>query len=207
MSPKADSPIASTQKVRTLFKRHGGVLRTQQAIDAGIHPRTLYALRDAGVLECLSRGVYRLADAPPLANPDLVTVSLRAPEGVICLVSALAFHGLTTQIAHEVYLALPRGSERPRIDFPPVRTFWFTSNAFEAGIEKQILDGYPVRIYCAEKTLADTFKYRNKIGMETALEAIRLYKSKRRMNVEMLLKFADICRARKVMQPYLEAIL
>ena len=206
MSTRSELPSGQAQKVKALFKRHGGILRTRQAIEAGIHPRTLYALRDSGVLECLSRGVYRLADAPPLANPDLVTVSLRAPDGVICLISALAFHRLTTQIPHEVYLALPRGSEPPRIDFPPVRAFWFTANVFEAGIEKQMLDGFPVRIYSPEKTLADCFKYRHKIGMETALEAIRLYKERCRMNVETLLKFAEICRVQKAMRPYLEAI-
>jgi predicted transcriptional regulator of viral defense system len=183
------------------------MMRTKDALRAGIHPRTLYGLRDAGVLERLSRGVYRLATATPLGNPDLVTVALRAPDSVVCLISALAFHELTTQIPHEVYVAVARGSEPPRVDHPPLRTFWFTGRAFTEGVETHQLDGVPVRIYCREKTLADCFKYRNKIGLDTVLEAIRLYKQSRRTNVDALMKYADICRVAKVMRPYLEAVL
>ncbi len=104
------------------FKKQGGMLRTAQALRAGIHPSTLYAMRDSGVLEQVSRGVYRLADSPPLGNPDLVTVATRIPAGVICLISALSFHELTTQIPHEVHVALAAGAEEPRVDFPPIRT-------------------------------------------------------------------------------------
>jgi predicted transcriptional regulator of viral defense system len=112
------------------FRRHGGVLRTSEALRFGIHPRTLYAMRNAGVLERLSRGLYRIADLPPLGSPALVAVALKVPTGVICLISALAYHELTTQIPHEVYLALPRGAEPPRLDHPLVRVFWFTGKAF-----------------------------------------------------------------------------
>ena len=118
-----------------VFRERGGLLRTMEAIRDGVHPRTLYAMRDAGVLERLGRGLYRLADLPPLGNPDLVTVGLRVPEGVLCLVSALAFHEITSQIPHEVYLALKRGAEPPRLEHPPVRVFWFTGRAFTEGIE------------------------------------------------------------------------
>ncbi len=96
------------QLATTVFKSHGGVMRTHTAIQEGIHPRTLYALRDSGYLITVSRGLYRLADLPPLSDPDPTTVSLKIPNGVICLISALAFHGLTTQIPHEVHLAVPR---------------------------------------------------------------------------------------------------
>ena len=136
-----------------------------------------------------------------------MTVALRVPEGVICLISALAFHQLTTQIPHEVHLAVVRGSEPPRIDHPPVRTYWFAKRAFEEGIETQRLDGFPVRIYSPEKTLADCFKYRNKIGLDTAVEAVRLYRERRRPKVQALMKYAEICRVANVMRPYLEAIL
>ena len=105
---------ASFEKATKVFRRHGGVLRTSEAIRFGIHPRTLYAMRDAGALECLSRGLYRIADLPPLGSPDLVAVALKVPTGVICLISALAYNELTTQIPHEVYLALPHGAEPPR---------------------------------------------------------------------------------------------
>ena len=104
-----------------VFKKHGGILHTAQALRAGIHPSTIYAMRDSGALEVVSRGVYRLAGSSPLGNPDLVTVATRVPGGVICLISALAFHELTTQIVHEVHVALTRGAEEPRLDLqkPP----------------------------------------------------------------------------------------
>ena len=197
----------STKRALDTFRAQGGILRTRDAIRAGIHPRTLYALRDAGDIERLSRGLYRLASAAPLGNPDLVAVALRAPEGVICLISALAFHELTTQIPHEVYLAIARGSEPPRIDYPPVRTHWFSGESFSEGIESHRLDDVRVRIYSREKTIADCFRYRNKIGLDTCLESLRFYKQQRRIDVDSLLRYARIRRVTRVITPYLEAIL
>lgn len=207
MFQKQAKENTSIETAKAVFRRHGGVLRTSEAIRSGIHPRTLYAMRDAGVLERLSRGLYRIADLPPLGNPDLVAVALKVPTGVICLISALAYHELTTQIPHEVYLALPRGAEPPRLDHPPVRVFWFTGKAFTAGTDTPKLDGVAVRIYSAEKTLADCFKYRNKIGLDTAVEALKRYVSSRRVRVDKLIAYARICRVEKVMRPYLEALL
>jgi predicted transcriptional regulator of viral defense system len=182
-------------------------MRMAEAVRAGVSRRTLYALRDAGVIEQLSRGLYRLTDAPPLGNPDLVTVARRVPRGVVCLVSALAFHDLTTQIPHEVYLAVPRDSEPPRIDYPPVRVFRFGDKAFSAGVETHDLDGTAVRIYSREKTLADCFKYRNKVGLDTAIEAVKRYRQQAPLDMEGLLQHAQTCRVAKIMRPYLEAIL
>src|SRR3972149_8777796 len=138
-------------RAAAVFKKHGGILRTAQALRAGIHPGTLYAMRDTGALEVVSRGVYRLADSSPLGNPDMVTVATRVPGGVICLISALAFHELTTQIPHEVHVALPRGAEEPRLDYPPIKTYRFTDEAFTGGVEIHELDGISVRIYSPEK--------------------------------------------------------
>lgn len=197
----------SHQQAVEVFRQHGGLLRTRDALSAGIHPRTLYELRDRGTVEVLSRGLYRLANARPLGNPDLVAVGLKFPGAVVCLISALSFHDITTEIPHEIYLALPRGSEPPRIDHPPLRTFWFTGKAFTEGIEVHHVDRVPVRIYSAEKTLADCFKYRNKIGLDVALEALKLYKARKGTDVDALMRFAEICRVAKVMRPYLEALL
>ena len=204
---KNDRSNDSRERAIEEFRRHGGILRTKDAISAGIHPRTLYALRDDGTVECLSRGLYRLADSPPLANPDLVAVAKRAPDGVVCLLSALSFHEITTQIPHEIYLAIPRHAEAPRIDHPPVRVFWFAGKAFSEGIETHRLDDVPVRIYNREKTLADCFKYRNKIGMDTVLEALRLCREQKRIDVEALMRYAEIRRVKDVIRPYLEATL
>ena len=194
-------------RAATIFENHGGILRTAQALKAGIHPKTLYAMRDSGVLERISRGVFRLSDSPPLSNPDLVTVAARVPSGVICLISALSFHEITTQIPHDVHVALPRGAEEPRLDYPPIRTYRFTGEAFTSGVDAYDLDGVSISIYSPEKTLADCFKFRNKVGLDTVVEAIRFYRERRSIKVDDLMRYAKICRVNRVMRPYLEAIL
>jgi len=196
----------SVEKAEKIFRDRGGVLKTGEALSAGIHPRTLYEMQQSGVLEQLTRGLYRLADLPSLGNPDLISVSLKIPNGVICLISALAYHEITTQVPHEVYVALERGTESPRLAHPPIRIFWFSGQAFTHGIDTHKIDGVSVRIYCPEKTIADCFKYRNKIGLDTAIEALKLYRQKKRFKSEELLQFARVCRVEKVIRPYLEAL-
>ncbi len=195
------------RKARAAFRRHGGVLRMADALRAGIHRRTLYAMRDAGQLETLARGLYRLADAESLSSPDLVTVAAKVPHGVVYLISALAFHEMTTQIPHEVWLAVPRNSEPPRLDYPPVRVVRLSPAPYEAGIETHKLDGVNVRVYSREKTLVDCFKHRSEIGLDTVLEAVRLYKAKGRVDADAILRHAAVCRVSRVMRPYLEALL
>lgn len=206
-SQETDVSDSRFTRAARIFKKHGGILRTSQALEAGIHPATLYAMRDSGEIEVISRGVFRLSDIPPLGNPDLVTVATRVPQGVICLISALSFHELTTQIPHEVHVALQRGAEEPRLDYPPIRTYRFTGEAFTAGVDTHELDGVGVHIYSLEKTLADCFKFRNKVGLDTVIEAIRFYRERRKVKVDDLMLYATICRVDKIMRPYLEAIL
>lgn len=189
-----------------IFKGHGGILRTSQAMRLGIHPRDLYAMTASAVLEQIHRGVYRISAAAALVHPDLVTVVIKVPKGVICLISALAIHEITTQIPHEVYIALPYGAEKPRLKHPPARYVWFKEPAFSSGIERKQVDGLPLRIYSAGKTVADCFKARNKIGLDVAIEALKLCREKRRSSADELLKFARVCRVEKIMRPYLEAI-
>ena len=195
------------EKAKKAFRSNGGVLRMNQALRSGIHRRMLYSMLEAGVIERLSRGLYRLTDLPPLGNPDLVAISLKIPNGVICLISALAYHEVTTQVPHEVYVALERGTEPPRLAHPPVRIFWFSGQAFTIGIQTHKIDGIPVRIYSPEKTIADCFKYRNKIGLDTAIEALKLYREKKRFKPADLMQIARTCRVEKVIRPYLEALL
>jgi predicted transcriptional regulator of viral defense system len=190
-----------------LFREHGGMLRTGEALRLGIHPRTLYALRDSGALQQLGRGLYRLAELPPLSHPDLVIVAHKVPQGVICLVSALSFHGLTTQIPHAVDVALRANSSRPALDYPPLRMFWFSDLAWSEGVDTHMLDGTPVRIYNPAKSVADSFKYRHKLGLDIALEALRLYCQHHDFQVDTLLHYAQVCRVEEVMRPYLEALL
>lgn len=195
------------EEARSVIKKHSGVMRTKDILSHGIHCRTLYAMVESGMFERLSRGLYKLTDQPLLGNPDIVTVAKKVPDGVICLISALAFHNITTQIPHEIYLAIARGSWTPKVEYPPIKTFRFPSKAFDEGIEEHEVDGFPVRVYCPEKTLVDCFKYRNKIGFETAIEALKLYKERKKIRLQEIMRYAKICRMQKVMKPYLEALL
>lgn len=178
-----------------------------EAIKYGISRYSLYKMRDNNILEQVSRGIYRLVDMPPMSNPDLVTVSLRFPKSVICLISALSYHDMTTQIPHAISVAVPRGSRMPSLNNPPVHAYKFSAKAFNAGIETHLIDRTRVKIYSAEKTLADCFKYRNKLGMDVVLEALRLYRSQNKYNPKKILKYARVCRVENVMRPYLEASL
>jgi predicted transcriptional regulator of viral defense system len=189
-----------------LFRQHGGGLRMSEALRLGINRKALYSMRDAGLIEPVSRGLYRLASLDPLAHPDLVTVATRVPQGVLCLISALSFHELTTQVPHTIDVALERGTRKPRLDYPPTRFYWFSGPAFSEGIETHELDGAPVRIYDAEKTLVDTFRYRNQIGMDVVLEAMKLWRERRRKKLDALLKYARMRHVERAMRPYLEAM-
>lgn len=171
-----------------------------------IHPRTLYELRDQGYVTQISRGVYQIKDKNT-SNPDFIAIGMRAPNAVICLISALAFHNITTQIPHEVTIAILKDRAIPKIDTPPIKAHKFSGEAFTSGIEKHIIDGVQVKIYSAEKTLADCFKYRNKIGLDVCIEALKLYKSRKKVNIQAIVKYAKICRVYKVMTPHLESIL
>lgn len=199
-------PAGSIERAETLFQEHGGMLRTSRALALGIHPRTLYALRDSGRLVEVARGLYRLADAPALSTPDLVRVATLVPKAVICLISALAFHEIATQLPREVYIALPRTARHPRLFHPPVRVFWFSGLPLTEGVEFHKLDGVEIRVYSVAKTIADCFKYRHKIGLDVALEALRDSWRHRRVTMDGLWRHAAICRVRNVMRPYLESL-
>jgi predicted transcriptional regulator of viral defense system len=199
--------LNAIEKAKTIFRSHQGVLRTMSAIRLGVQPRTLYAMREAGIVEPLGRGLFRLTELPPLGNPDLVSVALKAPEGIICLLSALSFHEITTHIPRSIYLSLRPGMKPPRLDYPPMKIVWFSGKAYSEGREEHTLDGVPVHIYCPEKTVADCFKYRNKIGLDVAIEALKLCRERKRSTVQRLMQYARICRVDKIMQPYLEAML
>lgn len=148
-----------------------------------------------------------LADQQPISNIDIVTVAARIPRAVICLISALAFHEMTTQIPHAVSIALERGAEPPRIDYPPLTIHRFSGDSLTEGIQEHMVDGVTVRVYNPEKTLADCFRFRNQIGMDVVLEALKLYKARKPFNVGELLRYARVCRVEAIMKPYIEAML
>lgn len=190
-----------------IFRKNGGQLRMSEAIACGISRYMLYSLRDKGIIEAVTRGVYRLTELPPISNPDLVTVSLRFPKAVICLISALSYYDITTQIPHQVDVAIRPASRLPSLKFPPIRAYRFSQEAYKAGIVEYLIDGVSVKIYSPEKTLADCFKFRNKVGMDVVLEALKFYKSRMDFRIDELLKYARVCRVEKVMMPYLESII
>jgi predicted transcriptional regulator of viral defense system len=190
-------PETKNNQPLKIFRLHGGTLRTSQALRLGIHPRVLYRLRDEGQILELSRGVYQLAKMAQSNHSELAAVAARVPDGVICLISAL--------VSHEVYLALPRGKETPRIDYPPVRAFHFSENTISAGVETHKIAGVEVKIFTAEKTVADCFKFRNRIGLDVALEALKMCLS-RNGSRSKILEYARLCRIEKVIYPYLEVI-
>jgi predicted transcriptional regulator of viral defense system len=193
------------KKTEDIFRSCGGQLRMSEAIKRGISRYMLYSMRDKGVIEQVSRGIYRLVELPPVSNPDLLTVALRFPGAVICLISALAYHEITTQVPHGISVAVPRKSRLPVLDYPPLFAHRFSDRAYAAGIEYHQIDGVSLKIYNPEKTIADCFKFRNKIGMDVVLEALKLYKKRKKFNALKLIQYARICRVEKMLRPYLEA--
>ena len=182
-------------------------MRTADAVKEGIRPKIIYKMRDAGLLEPLAWGLYRLTDLPEPSNPDLVTVALKIPKGVICMISALAFHDMTTQIPNAIDVALVRGSETPRIKYPPVHIYWSVEHIFNCGIEKHIIDGKTIKIYNPEKLLVDCFRHRNKLGLDTAIEALRMYRANKPLKIDLIMEYARTCNVAGVIQPYLEGTL
>jgi predicted transcriptional regulator of viral defense system len=197
----------TTVKAERAFRERGGMLRTSQALKLGIHPRTLYEMRDANRIVQLGRGLYRLAEAPETEHLDLITVAAKIPDGVICLISALAFHAITTEIPHEVYLAVRHGKEQPRLYYPPLRVFRFSDETISAGVEKHKLEGVTVRLFSPAKTVADCFKFRHKIGVDVAVEALKLGLAQGKARPAQILYYARLCRVERVIRPYLEALV
>lgn len=177
-----------------------------KAVKLGIHRRELYTLRDRGELEVITRGLYRVTQLPEPNFPDFVSVSYKIPNGVICLISALSFYGLTTQIPHFVYIALPSHGHRPRISHPPLRFFWYSEKLLSTGVDCQAIDGCSVKIFDIEKTLVDCVKFRNKIGMDIVLEALRMYWQRGNANLDKLFEYARLFRTEKILKILLEAL-
>ncbi|MFN2183435.1 MAG: type IV toxin-antitoxin system AbiEi family antitoxin domain-containing protein [Anaerolineae bacterium] len=183
-----------------------GVLRPRDLDAHGIPRIYLSRLCERGLLDRVGRGLYVLPDADVSEHHTLAEAGKRVPHGVVCLLSALRFHGLTTQSPSEVWLAIGNKAWRPQVDYPPLRFVRFSERTLEAGVEEHSIEGVLVRIYNPAKTVADYFKYRNKIGLDVALEALRDCRRQRRCTNDELWHYAKICRVANVMRPYMEAI-
>ena len=194
-----------TSRAVEAFRKHGGILRTKEALELGIHPRTLYRMRDDGVIEQISRGVFRLASLPGITHPDIVAVAVRVPRAVLCLVSALVYHDATSEVPHEVQIALPRRTKAPRVAYPPLRVFWFSGPALSEGIEVAELDGVEVRIFNLPKTVVDCFRFRNKLGLDVAVEALNQAIKWKGVRPADVLRYARLCRIESVILPYVVA--
>jgi predicted transcriptional regulator of viral defense system len=198
-------PATDRERTLRLARRAQGVTPRELA-EQGIHRQVLTRLVAEGEIERVTRGVYRLPEQPITENHGLALAAAAVPQGVICLLSALRYHGIGTQLPSEVWLALDRRAWRPKLSYPPLRIVRFTGKALTAGVETHRLEGRPAKVYGLAKTVADCFKYRNKIGLDVALEALREGWQKRRFTMDELDRYAAICRVQRVMRPYLEAL-
>jgi predicted transcriptional regulator of viral defense system len=203
MKPVSETAARAIDQIAAI----GGLVRTREALELGIQSRVLKQLVLQKKLEQISRGVYRIPGKRPISNPDLFTVAARIPSGVICLLSALSFHDITTQIPNKVFIALERRAETPRLDYPPISVHRFSGKAFTEGVEVHMVDGIGVKVYSMEKTLADCFKFRNKIGMDVAIEALKFYRSRKKIKMNDVYHYAKICRVQNIMRPYLEVVV
>jgi len=199
-------PAASTQqKALNLAARTQGVT-TREIAAAGIHRQALTRLVEAGKLERVARGLYRLPAQAATEHHGLVLASIAMPQATVCLLSALQFHQIDTQLPSQVWIAIDRRARQPSLTYPPLRVMRYSGESLTAGLETHRLEGRTVRVYSVAKTLADCFKYRNKIGLDVALEALRDAWRARRFSMDDLHRQAGICRVQRVMQPYLEAL-
>ncbi len=199
------SAVTHTQRVLQLVRKNGW-LRASDLADAGVPRVVLTRMAASGQLERAARGLYRLPDSGSSEHEGLVTVASKVPQAVVCLLSALQFHGLTTQLPWQVWIAMPRGSHVPRLEYPPIRMVQFTGEAYTQGIETHERDGVKLHVYSVAKTVADCFKHRNKIGMDVALEALKDARAQGRASFDDLWRCAKVCRVSNVMRPYMEAV-
>ena len=194
--------------LKCVAQRSGGVFRTRDAAEAGVHWRDLYAMRDEDTLIELSRGVFRFADAEMISNLDFVAVSKRSPRGTICLNSALSFWNLTDEIPSVIHLAVPRGSRPPSIDYPPTQVHVFASATFELGRERIHLDsGEEIFIYSPERSVVDAMRLRNQVGTDVAYEALRRYLKRPEASAGDLLRLARRLRAGSLMSDALMVLM
>jgi predicted transcriptional regulator of viral defense system len=186
--------------------RSQGLIRPCDLASMGIPRVSLTRAVRRGQLERVGRGLYGLPGREVSAHGSLAEVARRVPKGVVCLFSALRFHGLTTQAPFEVWLAIENKSLAPKLDFPPLRIVRFSGAALTEGVEEHVVGGVTIRITGVAKTVADCFKYRNKIGLDIALEALREAWRGKRMISDDIWRYAKICRVANVMRPYLDSL-
>jgi predicted transcriptional regulator of viral defense system len=193
-------------RVAALAAKQGGLISTRDVERRGISRNILYRMLQQGKLTRIGRGFYSLPETTTTEHLSMVEVSKQTPGAIICLISALSFHGLTTQIPHVVWIAVERARWHPRLRYPPLDVAHVSGEAFSFGIESHSISGIMVPIYSPAKTVADCFKFRNKVGLDVALEALRETRISRKATVDELMRAAEVCRVYKIMRPYVEAM-
>jgi len=183
------------------------VIRPRDLKEHGLPKDYLYILAQEGVIERVGRGLYQWPNKDLGRHHSLVEISKLAPKGVVALLSALNYHNMTTQNPHQIWLAIDRKAWRPEISYPPVRFVTMSAESLHSGVETHSIEGVPIKVFNPAKTVVDCFKYRGKIGLDVALEALREGWSARKFTIDELQKYAKICRVQKVMQPYLESLV
>ena len=197
---------STSDKILALAKDKG-ILRPRDLDALKIPRRWMSRLHERGKLIRIGRGLYTLPDAEPSSNRSLAEVSKRVPSGVICLLSALQFHELTTQVPHRIWIAVDAKARSPKVQDLPMRVVRFSGDSFSSGIDVFDVEGVEVHIYNPAKTVADCFKFRNKIGLDVAVEALKDCLRKRKATVDELWTYGKVCRVSNIIRPYMESIL
>ena len=207
MEHSCKAPHEHTHTERLLnLARQKGLLRSSDLDALGVPRVYLTRLTASSRLEKVGRGLYRLPESALFEHDSLAVIATRVPQAVFCLLTALQFHELTTQLPRQIWIAMPRGSHLPRIDYPPVKMVQYSGAAYAQGIEDHERDRVMLRVYSVAKTVVDCFKHRNKIGLDVALEALREARERKKVSADELWRYAKICRVANVMRPYLEAL-
>lgn len=195
-------------KITEYIESSGGYARMRDLRAAGFQTRDISALVSRGRIERVKPGLYRLAEHDISGeHTGIVEVCRAIPEGIICLLSALDFHGLTTYNPSEIHVAIPHGAKPPRLFYPPIKPFFFRERFYTPAIESVRIQAGEIRVYGKEKTICDMFRYRRKLGEDLAMEALKQYLKLKDANTARLLKYAAICQAKTVMMPYLKALV
>jgi len=195
------------KKIIKILKTRNGYARSKDILAEGIHQRDIKSILDKGIVIKVKNGLYRLSDITVISNQSFIDLARAVPEGVICLLSALSYYELTTFNPSVISMAIHRKSWPPKIEYPLVEFYYFSKKQFEAGIDKIKIKDYKINIYCKEKTICDCFRYRNKLGIDIAKEGLSEYIKQKDRNLERLLKYAEICRVKTLMEIWINAMI